>query len=263
MLRMRRRTKRNIGIAVCVVAAGVGLMVTGGMVGGLGIKQEYEAVLKEQTLRLEGAKRLAYITTKNIKAGEVFTEENTECRMLLSEQTEEGLARDVLGKTACGELMSGVIINTAICGETNVAQSARECVFEDIEQAECFPEYTVVDVRIRYPNGENYCVLGRKTVRRSEGEEGCRLTLTEAEQLLVSGARYDRELYDGTVLYAVAFLEERLQTEADNRYIPSEQVIGQLEQCSEDTGVTAEWYKLRKALEQRLQRNKEQRETVD
>ncbi|MBQ9767636.1 MAG: hypothetical protein IJW37_06005 [Lachnospiraceae bacterium] len=260
MLRLRRSVKRNIGILLLSVTAGAGLLAAGEFLGKMRARQSYETRLAEQTLRIESAERLAYITTKEVKAGEVFTAENTERRYLLSEQAAEGLAIEVLGKVSCANLKVGTIIQNALCGEAEVSDTERECVFEDIEQAERYSDYAVIDVRIRYPNGENYCVLHKKVLRREEGEETCRLSLTEPEQLLISGARYDAERYNGTTLYAVAFLEERLQAEADSRYIPPAQVILQLQQSAEDVGVAEEWYGLRTALEERLRKNKELRE---
>lgn len=260
MLRMRRSMKRKIGIAMLSVVVGAVLLIAGGIVGNYRAKQSYEAVLEEKDARLRSAERMVYITTKEVKAGERFSEDNTELRYLLSEQAEEGLVTEVIGRVACTDLSPGVILHTALCGEAEVSETERKCVFEDIEQVEMFPDHSVVDVRIRYPNGENYCVLGRKVLWRGEDAESCCLSLTEEEQLLMSAARYDAEIYDGTVLYVVAFLEERLQEEGNSRYIPSEQVTMQLQHVAEDMVVTDEWYGLRKALEERLRKNREQRE---
>jgi len=263
MLRLRRSVRRRIGVTILSMIVGGGLLVMGVVFGSRRTEQAYEEVLKEKTVRMNNANQLVYITTSEVRAGEIFSEKNTEQRYLLTEQAEEGIAKEVLGMVACADLMPGVILNTALCGVSDLFETERECVFEDIAQVEKFPDYAVVDVRIRYPNGENYCVLGRKVLRREEEDaNGCRLYLTEAEQLLISAARYDAEVYDGTTLYAVAFLEERLQEEADSRYIPSEQVILQLQQSAEEIGITENWYSLRRALEERLQKNKEQKESI-
>ena len=260
MFRMRRSVKRKVGLVLLSVTAGAGLITAGGIIGNLRARGVYEAGLAEQTMRIEQAERLAYVTTKEVRAGEVFTAENTERRVLLSEQAVEGLATDVLGTVACADLQAGAILQTVLCGAAELSETERECVLEEIAQAECFPDYAVIDVRIRYPNGESYCVLHKKVLRREDGEEVCRLSLTETEQLLLSGAKYDVERYSGTTLYAVAFLEERLQKEADSCYIPPASVILQIQKCAEETEASKDWYGLRTELEERLRINKEQRE---
>lgn len=257
MLRMRRAVKRKAGAVMLAAAAGVGLFIAGGVYAGGRSERTLKALLEEKTARMDAAGRMVYITTGEIKAGEYFTEENTELRFLLSEQSEEGLAQEVLGMVACGNIGPGVILSTALCGSSEVSETERECVLEDIRQAEAFSDYAVVDVRIRYPNGENYCVLKRKVLHRKEGEEGCRLFLEEREQLLLSAARYDAERYKGTELYAVSFREERIQEECGNDYIPAEQVIMQLQQAG-GVGAASEWLMKRRALEERLRENEEQ-----
>ncbi|MGN1084278.1 MAG: hypothetical protein ACI4QX_04705, partial [Lachnospiraceae bacterium] len=182
-------------------------------------------------------------------------------RYLLSEQTPEGLAQEVFGMTACADLPAGSIVNTALCSRQEFSGTERECVFEDIMLSDCFPDYKTVDVRLRYPNGENYCVLKKKRLRREgENTERCSFSLTEAEQLLISAAQYDTEVYEGAELYVVAFVEERLQKEADSFYIPPGQVILQLQELgTKEVNVSDRWYELREALEKRLLQNREQR----
>lgn len=216
--------------------------------------RKYEVLLEEQNIIMEAACRRVYITRKEVKRGEVFTEENTEQRYLLSEQNPDALAVEVIGTKACADLPAGVILNTVLCYKPECAPSERQCVFQNIGFAECFPSYTVVDVRIRYANGENYCVLKKKQLRKAEDdEEVCSFFLSEEEQLLMSAAQYDVDVYDGAELYLVGFMEERLQEDSVSDYLPSVQVMSQL--C-EWNGLYANFYESRRVLrielEQRL-----------
>jgi len=255
MWRLRRSVKRKILFFVLLAAGGAGIFLFGGAVSAGRAAKVYGALLAERDTLIDGAKRLAYVTVKEIKAGECFTPENTERRYLLSEQPEEGIAEDVFGMAACANLPAGSIISTALCCSQEFLGTERECVFEDILLPDCFSDYEMVDVRIRYPNGENYCVLRQKRLRRrQENPEECRFALTEAEQILLSAARYDTEVYKGAELYVVAFVEERLQKAADSFYVPPAQVILQLKESgTEELDVPAGWYRLRESLEQRLE----------
>lgn len=255
MWRLRRSVKRKILFFILLAAGGAGIFLSGAIVSARRAARVYGALLAERDALIDGARRLAYVTVREVKAGESFTPENTERRYLLSEQAEEGLAEEVFGLAACADLPAGSIVSTALCGSQEFLGTERECVFGDILLPDCFEDYKMVDVRIRYPNGENYCVLKQKRLRRGqENPEECRFALTEAEQILLSAARYDTEVYKGAELYVVAFVEERLQKEADSFYVPPAQVILQLrESGTEEISIPAGWYGLRESLEQRLE----------
>lgn len=260
MRRMRRSTKRRIVFGCVCVAVQVCLLW--GYREGVSYvtAQRYEALLEEQEQQMLSAGRTVYITTDEVKAGAYFTEENTEKRYLLSEQNPDGLAQKVIGTVACADIAEGMIVTTALCYEKQVASSERECVFDCIEYAECFVENAVVDVRIRFDNGENYCVLKKKRLyKQQEEKEVCRFFLTEEEQLLMSAALYDTEMYEGARLYVVGFREERLQTEEGSSYPPCVQIIAQLREWKGDyAGRYSEWCRQRMALEERLLEHKRQ-----
>ncbi len=216
--------------------------------------KKYEAILQEKDAVFEAAGRIAYITKKEVKAGEFFSEENVEKKYLLSEQNPEALAQDVLGRRSCADISEGVIVNTALCSKEDYAPSERQCVFHKIGFAECFAPYSVVDVRIRYANGENYCVLKKKSLQRvTDDLKECSFFLTEEEQLLMSAAQYDVEIYEGAELYLVGFREERLQEDAISAYLPSVQILTQLKEWEGEYKQNYEsGCRLRNALEERL-----------
>lgn len=253
MWRMRRSVRKKILICGLCIAVQLVLFIVGQAIVYRVTAGKYEAVLTEKEARLAMAGRTVYITKCEVKAGETLTEDNTEKRYLLSEQNPSALATEALGMKACADLPEGVIINTSLCCVPEYAASERECVFEHIRFAECFAEYTVVDVRIRYANGENYCVLKKKQLRKKGEDAVCGFYLTESEQLLMSAAQYDAEQYDGAELYLVGFMEARLQAEAVGEYLPSVQVVNQLRNLSADYSESYQSLcKRRLELEQRL-----------
>lgn len=255
MRRMRRSVKRKI--ALVAVMAVVQILLSG--IFTVTVKkvteQKYTTLLAEKETVIQLAKRVAYVTLKEVKAGECFTEENTEKRYVLSEQSQEALAAEVRGMTAVADLPAGVLVNTALCHRQEENVTERECVLTDISFTEQFPEYALIDIRIRYPNGENYCVLRKKRLRRAgEKTEECRLCLSETEQLLFSGAQYDTKQYEGATLYAVGFVEEPLQEVAEGTYLPPVQVLLQLCEIEADYQERAAgWKEKRAALEKRLE----------
>ncbi len=254
MRRIRRRVKKRIVIVTLCVLAQIAFIFLCHTVVKQMTEKRYEALIGEKDTILQEAMRTVYITSREIKAGELLTNENVEMRCLLSEQNPESLAVDAIGMTACADLPEGVILNTSMCSENECAPSERKCVYYNIGFAECFTDYEVVDVRLRYANGENYCVLKKKRIRKlEEEEEACYFYLTEDEQLFMSAAQYDVEMYSGAELYVVGFMEERLQEDAISDYLPSVQIISQLREWKEEYRESyARLCDLRTALEKRL-----------
>lgn len=261
MRRLRKSVRKRILVAFTCIAVQVLFLFVCQMAVRQLTERKYEAILEEKNAILEAAGRTVYLTRREISAGESFTEENTEKRYLLSEQNPEALAVEVIGATACADLPEGVIINTSLVCTQEFSSSERKCVFYNIGNAGCFATYAMVDVRLRYANGENYCVLKKKRLQETtENQKACCLFLTEEEQLLMSAAQYDVEMYEGAELYLVGFREERLQEDAISTYLPSVQVISQLREWNEEYRNSFEkWCDLRRSLEGRLSEHRKQR----
>ncbi len=239
MWRMRRSVRRRLLFVGLGIVAQIMIIFVCRMFVEQSIVKKYEVLLEEKEVVLARAERTVFITKTEVQAGELFTEENTEKRRLLCEQNPEALAVDALGMTACADLKEGEIITTALCSETGYAPSERQCFFRNIGFSEEFSQNAVVDVRIRYANGENYCVLKKKRLLKEGNEKkDCGFSLTEEEQLFMSGAQYDVEIYEGAELYMVGFMEERLQENSVNEYVPSVQVLSQLREQNETYGAS-------------------------
>lgn len=261
MRRLRRSVKKRIVFGVACIIVQVLLFGVYRFTVGYGIEKKYEGLLEEQETLLKGAGRMVYVTRQEVKAGEYFTEENVERKYLLCEQNPETLAAEAIGRIACADMSAGTIVSTYLCSAPEYAETERECVFYDIGCVEYFEAYAAVDVRIRYANGENYCVLKKKRLQNTEEDgEACRFFLSEEEQLFMSAAQYDTEVYEGAELYVVGFVEERLQQDAVSRYLPPVQVIAQLTECNVgEASSFALQCEQRLALEQRLAEHRRQR----
>lgn len=259
MRRLRKSVKKKIAGCVGGILVLVVVVSLTGVCAGKYYEKKYRPMLMEKQEQIDQAQRFVYVATKDIAPGELFTEQNSMFCCAMSEEEREVLAADVFGKTANTALKAGAFIHWDQCTEMINDDTERECIFTDIACADGFPALAVVDVRLRYPNGENYCVLKKKRLYKSEtSTEESRLFLNESEQVLISAARYDAAIFSGAELYYVAFLEERLQEDTESRYIPSEQSIRQLMELG-DPMATMSWINLRKALEQRQNEERERR----
>ena len=208
-------------------------------------------LMEEQLLETE---RIAYVAIREISAGEMFTEENVVRKSVYSDEERDYFAgEEIFSKQARIDISAGMRILTIMETDEEDEESRRECTFTEIGLSDTLKSGDMVDVRIQYPNGENYCVLEGKKLQRSEiNLFESRFLLSEQEQLYLSSALYDQIFYAGTKLYAVRYVTIPLQTEADMKYIPALDVLQQLSQIDKQY---KNQMQLREALEQRLQEN--------
>ena len=85
-----------------------------------------------------------------------------------------------------------------------------------------------VDVRIRYADGTDYVVMAKKSVF-DVNEQGLLLRVDAEEILLMDGAAVDASLFDGTYIYAAAYVEDMIQEAAKVNYTPAAAVIELIE----------------------------------
>ena len=250
---LRKSVRKKLRWGLIIVAVQLVLLCLCGSTTKRITVKKYEEKLEEKTQLLEAAERLAYITTEPVRAGELFTEENVERRYVLSEQAADTLTTDPIGSVACVDLPVGLILNTSVCSSEQYDTTDRRCTFQGILFSECFDTYDKVDVRIRYGNGENYCVLKKKRLLPTGQAGSCCFILNESEQLMMSGAKLDTEIYDGAEIYLVGVPNEWEKEEVLSMFLPAEQVVLQLGELGEDNDfLTARGIEQRKALEGRL-----------
>lgn len=81
-----------------------------------------------------------------------------------------------------------------------------------------------VDIRIRFPNGQDYMVASGKTIT-GLAEEGFYILLNDRDVHMLSSAKTDMDVYQGTLLYLSAYETKQQETEAEdypwNQYVIS------------------------------------------
>ncbi|BFH13575.1 hypothetical protein J6TS7_40950 [Paenibacillus dendritiformis] len=80
-----------------------------------------------------------------------------------------------------------------------------------------------IDVRIRFPDGQDYVILSRKAIHDLQ-EPVVWLQMDERERLSFSSACVDAYLHGGQI-YALQYIEPHLQQDAAVNYPPNEQVL--------------------------------------
>lgn len=72
-----------------------------------------------------------------------------------------------------------------------------------------------LDIRIRFPNGEDYIVASGKTITR-QAEGGFYMLLNEREIHMLSSARTDMDVYEGTTIYLSAYKSEQCEVSVED-----------------------------------------------
>lgn len=160
--------------------------------------------------------------------------------------------RDYVGRVMKTDAKAGTILNDCVVGDKErVGGNMRTYYIDYIDIPKEFVYGSSFDIRICFPNGEDYLVAGNKTVNIRD-EEGFYVDLTRREALLLSSAKVDSDIYTGAKIYAAfystGFEEDEIQTYPVNSYVFS---LGQWEPNIEET-FSDEMYAKRETLEKNL-----------
>ena len=159
-----------------------------------------------------------YVLTKDVAAGEALSADmfqiqrvqSTGDLSVVASPTEE----ELLGKRLKVSLTKGAALSADVLYEgAPVADDERRVELREVELPKTLREDEYVDVRIVFPNGEDYLVVGHKRVYRiirdDEGEVlALQLRLLEEELLRYQAACVDTKTYRDTRLYAVQYTGE-------------------------------------------------------
>lgn len=158
-----------------------------------------------------------FVLTRDVPAGEELTADMIREQRVQS--AEELLAaasftkEDLLGKRLKVSLTKGAALSTDMVYEGSVADDERQVELREVYLPQMLRENEFVDIRITFPNGEDYLVVGHKRVyhmiRDDEGVvSALQMRFSEQEQLRYQAACVDTKMYEDTGLYAVRYTGE-------------------------------------------------------
>ncbi len=142
-----------------------------------------------------------------------------------------------------------------------VKKDAREVFYDCININDRLENGSYADIRIRFADGEDFCVLKNvRFIRETTGTEGSSsvkectyLCLTEIELLFLSSAQSDCEKYNGTYIYPATCHEKPDAASEPGNYRPSKEVLTLIdeEQLMEKNKID-EFFLARERFEDRL-----------
>ena len=220
------------------------------------IEKSYGIQLEALSKEIAANQRFVYEAVVDIEAGTYVTEEMLLYKKVYTGQSSNTfIDKDDLGKVALISIPRGAYVQKSMVQDENVRDDVREVDYSCIQLSSHVNTNDTIDIRIVYPNGENYIVLSKKVVKEcSEDKVLCYLWLTEEEILSMSSAIVDAYLYSGAYLYSTKYIESTLQEASIVNYQPSlaSQELIQNNPNIVEVAATALSKTLRKELENRL-----------
>lgn len=221
MARLSKTKKRRLfAVVVCVI------LITGAFAGTVAIctnqlKNKYDLKLEELSATIASNQRTVYRALVDIPAGTEINRENTEQVTVFSDMEEfVYMTEDGLGKIATADIFAGQNICANVVGD-ELAYSLRECEYALLTLSNNLITNDFVDIRIMYPNGENYVVLSKKCIQSLDLESNAVMFwLAEDEVMDMSSAIVDTYLHEGAILYTTRYIQDA-QEALERNYQPS------------------------------------------
>lgn len=229
--KLKRTTKQYIIVAfICIIVIGSAALLTSIITIGQ-IREEYEHILKEAKKEIEENRKKVYVALSNIRTGDIITSDNVEEQIVYSSQsTESYITESEIGKAAIIDIPKGSHLVKSMVAAKKVSSKLREVEYDMINISSNIASNDYVDVRIFYPNGENYIVMSKKSIKGLQpGSPTCYMWVDEEELLRMSAAIVDAALYKGTSLFMTKYIESNIQEASIITYIPNLPVLSLLE----------------------------------
>lgn len=216
----RTKKKRLLAVVLCVFIV-VGVFVGAMFICTNQLKSKYDVKLEELTNTISSNQRMVYRAKADIPAGTEINSNNTEYVSVFSDMDDfVYMGEDGLGKIATADIFAGQNICANMVGE-DLAYSLRECEYALLTLSNNLMANDFVDIRIMYPNGENYVVLSKKCIQSIDLENNAVMFwLTEDELMDMSSAIVDTYLREGSILYTTKYIQDS-QDELERSYQPS------------------------------------------
>lgn len=209
----------------------------------------YTSRISELKARIDSGKHYVYRTLEACNAGTVLSEDIVEQIEILTDECDFVDSSD-FGRVLLVDVPAGLILDKVMLSEAMEDSALREVEYNCIDVTSNISSGDYVDIRIMYPDGTDYVVMSKKQIKKlSDTKLIADLWVNENELLLMDSSIVDAALFDGTRLYATAYILPGIQEPSVVNYTPSEQIAELLE--ADPNAVKTATDKLSQELRQR------------
>lgn len=256
-MKLRRSTKRRIGyiligLVIAAVLGGSVYFVTYNYT-----EKQFQWKLEEKKQMIDSHRRTGYVALSDLSSGEIIKEgvNVSHTEFYSSQEQATYLTEEELGNILCIDVPKGTQLMKTMIADQEEVSNLREVRFGEIVLSSNISAFDWCDVRIIYPNGENYCVISKKQVKQIQKEENqIFFWLSEEDIQHMSSAVVDCYLYSGSRLYLTKYITPGLQEASIPTYIPSEQTAELIRSNPNIVDIASSYLNklLREELESRL-----------
>lgn len=181
---------------------------------------ESNAMLKAYQQQLEQSLRKVYVPIQDLKYNTKLEESMFQAIEILSSiPQEEYMDESDFGKLLKADIKAQTPLMKYMLQDEIVSDDLRSVEFNTLSLQTNIMKNDFVDVRIRFPNGEDYIVLSKKKVNDIKlSTSTIWLSLDQKELITMSSATVDAYLRRGTKLYAVKYVQPQTQKAAALTY---------------------------------------------
>lgn len=163
------------------------------------------------------------VVMTTLSPDEYFTNSHDILYQPSEENESEEYALELIAKI---EIPAGTIINPNMLIESGneITNDMRVQEYSSIALPSQLKNGDYIDIRLTFPNGQDYIVLSKKEVVQTD-ENTVWINVNENEILLLNGAMIDAWTITGTKLYAIEYIDAGSQESATVTYKPSAEVM--------------------------------------
>lgn len=219
----------------------------------------YTSQVEELQAELDANTRNVYVALRDIPAGEPLDSEVG--GNVIYQPMRTGLSADHyasgadMGCFARVDIPAGQAIYADCVTPLEITDDTREYEMAVAHLMTGQKENDMVDIRIMFPNGEDYTVLSKKQIRNLALDQCIFYTyMTEDEIMRMSSAIIDAFTISGTKIYTTKYVESTLQEDAIPNYLVKPETLDLINSDPNITDIATETLNLqaRIDLEERL-----------
>lgn len=199
--------KRVLALSFCI------LLPISILLGYSEIKDFYEEKIKVISQEMAGYTVTVYEASADIRAGEIITKKMVKLKTTLSGQKQSSFIKaEDIGGQALVDIPKGTQVLKNMTQNTTIEDGQRELEFSLNIAGENIKKGDYTDIRLRYPDGEDYIVLSKSYISRIDWEKGyLYMNLLPEEIHLISSALVDCYLNSGSYLYTTRYIAASYQ----------------------------------------------------
>lgn len=218
----KKLTIAGIALAAVILIALIVVIV----LGKLELDKTKEA-LNAKVTEVSDNQRNVYVAARPITKGEQITVDNVMTQVIYSGLPNESyMQADQIGQTAIVDIGVNEPVMANMITEIEVTKDLRWYEIAVANLMITQKNYDVVDIRIMFPNGEDYTILSKKTINNLLMDTNIfTVQANEDEIMRMASAIVDAFTTTGTRIYTTKYIESNIQEAAIPNYPVKPEVL--------------------------------------